>query len=183
MPHGDTSLPGTSTPEANTALQLYEAAPGTDAYRVVQNGTTDAMGNYSFTVEGVTNELYQVRTATTPVQHTAVVFQGVQDALTLSSSAQTSTVDGSVTLSGNVAPDKTGEPVYLQKLGADGQWHTVKTSKVTAGSQYSFSWTFASAGTKEFRARILGDGTNVGGASAAASVMVSQPSLSQLPTG
>ncbi len=179
---GTVDKPGTSVAESGVTVSLFARQPGAAPFSVVQTTTTSSTGTYSFTVQDTTNELYQARTTVAPVQSSAVVFQGVQDALTMSSSSATSTVEGQVTFSGTVAPGKAGHAIYLQKLGRDGQWHTVETSTVTPSSTYSFGWTFGTAGTKQFRARITGDPANVGGASAPVSVAVSQPPLSTLPT-
>jgi hypothetical protein len=71
--------------------------------------------------------------------------------------------------------------VYLQRLGADGEWHTVGVSTVKPLSRFTFVRTFGTAGAKEFRARIPGDGQNIGGASAPVTIMVSLPPVSTLP--
>ena len=117
-------------------------------------------------MQSSTNELYQVRTTFAPRRHTAVLFQGVQDVVTMTPSSSTSTVNGHITFSGSVSPDKGGHVIYLQKLGKDGDWHTVEARFVDNASTYQFGWTFGTAGTKEFRARILGGPVNVGAASA-----------------
>ncbi len=145
--------------------------------------TTGADGSYSFAnVASSTNELYLVRTTFAPRRHTAVLFEGVQDVVTMSSSSSTSTVDGHVVFTGSVSPDKAGHAIYLQKLGKDGDWHTVEVRFVNSASTFQFGWTFGTAGTKEFRARITGGPANVGGASAPVTIVVSQPPLSTLPT-
>jgi hypothetical protein len=63
--------------------------------------------------------------------------------------------------------------IYLQKLGPDGDWHTVAVRIVHFDGSFQFGWTFGSAGTKQFRARIPGGPFNLGGASAPVSVVVS----------
>ena len=83
---------------------------------------------------------------------------------------------------GSVSPSKAGHAIYLQKLGKDGDWHTVEVRFVNNASTFQFGWTFGTMGTKEFRARITGGPANVGGASAPVTVVVSQPPLSTLPT-
>ena len=179
---GTVDRPHTSTPEAGATVSLFARVPGTRPFKVVQQTTTGTDGSYSFTVQDTTNELYQARTTAAPVQSSAQLFQGVQDAVSMSSSAATALVNGKVTFSGSVAPGKAGHFIYLQKLGRDGEWHTVQTSTVNAGSTFSFGWTFGTAGTKQFRARIIGGPVNVGGASAPVSVAVTEPPLSSLPT-
>ena len=43
---------------------------------------------------------------------------------------------------------------------------------VTNASTFQFGWTFGKAGTYQFRARITGDGVNVGGASSPVAIQV-----------
>ena len=177
--------PGTTTPEPNTSVSLFAKVPQSGGpYREVNTTTTGADGSYSFAnLTSTTNELYLVRTTFAPRRHTAVLFQGVQDVVSMSSSSGTSTVDGHVVFTGSVSPDKAGHAIYLQKLGKDGDWHTVEVRFVDNASTFQFGWTFGTMGTKEFRARITGGPANVGGASAPVTIVVSQPPLTTLPTG
>lgn len=176
--------PGTTTPEPSTSVSLFAKLPGSGRpYRELLTTTTGTDGSYSFAnVQSSTNELYQVRTTFAPHRHTAVLFQGVQDVVTMAASSSTSTVGGHITFSGNVSPDKGGHVIYLQKLGKDGDWHAVEARFINNASTFHFGWTFGAAGTKEFRARILGGPVNIGGASAPVTIVVSQPPLSTLPT-
>jgi hypothetical protein len=175
--------PGTTTPEPDTGVSLFEAAPRTHAYREVTSTTTGSDGSYSFTVSSTANQLYRVRTTFAPARSTAVLFEGVQDSVSVQASTSTSMVGGHVTFAGTVSPDHAGQQIYLQKLGADSAWHTVEVRRVGIGSTFQFGWTFGAPGTKEFRARITGDQANLGGVSAPATVDVSLPPLSTLPTG
>ncbi len=179
---GMLDMPGTTTPEPGTSVSLYSRAPG-GTFALAQTATTDANGDYTFTVESTTNMQYQARTTYAPLRDSAVVLQGVQDAVTLTSSSTTSTVGGTVTFTGNVSPGKPGEAVYLQRLGRDGFWHTVKSSTLGQLSNFSIAWSFGTAGIKQFRVQIPGDGTNVGGASAPVSETVAQPPVGNLPLG
>jgi hypothetical protein len=176
--------PGTTTPEPGTSVSLFAKLPGSGGpYRELNTATTGTDGSYSFAnVSSSTNELYLVSTTFAPRRHTAVLFQGVQDVVTMTPSSSTSTVNGHITFTGTVSPDKGGHVIYLQKLGKDGDWHTVEARFVDNASTFQFGWTFGTAGTKEFRARILGGPVNVGGASTPVTIAVSQPPLSTLPT-
>jgi hypothetical protein len=175
--------PGTTTPAPGQTVDLFRHVPEAGPFQEISSTTTGSDGSYSFTVQTITNELYEARTVAAPVRHSAVLFEGVQDVVTMTPSADTSTVGGQVTFTGTVSPDKTGHAIYLQKLGKDNDWHTVAVTSVSTGSAYSFDWTFGTAGTKEFRTRITGGPANVGGASPASTIVVSQPPLSSLPTG
>ncbi len=174
----------TTTPEPSTTLQLFGREPGGLGFREITTASTGIDGSYSFpNVATTTNELYQVRTASAPQRSTAVLFQGVQDVVQMAASSMTSTVNGQVTFSGNVSPDKAGHVIYLQRLGTDNDWHTVQVGQVSTSSTFKFVWTFGTSGTKQFRARITGGPANVGGASPAVTIAVTPTALSGLPTG
>jgi hypothetical protein len=179
---GAVDQPGTSTPDAQAPVSLFAHMPHGGGYQVVQNSTTGSDGSYSFSVTPGTNEWYVVKLTGTPKIHSAQLFQGVQDVVTMTGPS-TATVDQHVDFTGTVLPDKSGHVVYLQKLGADNQWHTVEVRTVNQGSTFTFGWTFGAAGAKQFRARILGGPVDIGGASAPVSVTVTDPSLASLPTG
>jgi hypothetical protein len=143
-------------------------------------GMTDANGNYRFTVTPVHNMVYLVQTTLAPHRHTARLFEGVKDAVTLLG-PPTGTVGQPCTFTGGATPDKAGDAVFLQRLGADGDWHTVAVSTVNAASTFEFTRVFGYPGTKTFRARIPGDSENVGGASSPVQVSFVLPPLSSLP--
>ncbi|MGI8712381.1 MAG: hypothetical protein ACR2NR_04210 [Solirubrobacteraceae bacterium] len=179
---GVVDQPGSSNPDAGASVSLYAHAPQAGPYRLAYTTTTGTDGSYSFTVAPSTNEWYVAKLTYTPSVHSAQLFQGVQDSVSMTGPA-TATVDQHVEFTGSVTPDKSGHVIYLQKLGADSVWHTVEIRQVSTGSTFSFGWTFGAAGTKEFRARILGGPVNVGGVSQPVAVNVSLPPLSTLPTG
>ena len=164
----------TTTPGPNTPVTLWARSAFQNQFAPVADTTTGADGSYSFAPQTPTyNTVYQVRTTLAPHRHSAVLFEGVQDALTLTPSSTTSDVGGHVTLTGTVLPDKAGHVIYLQRLGADGDWHNEEIRFVTNASTFQFGWTFGKAGTYQFRARITGDHANIGGASAPVTIQVS----------
>ncbi len=176
--------PGTTTPEPSTSVSLFAREPGAPVFHEVTTTTTGSDGGYSFpNLTSTSNELYQVRATFAPARDaSAALFEGVQDVVSVSSSAPISTVNGQVTFSGSVSPDKAGHVIYLQRFGKDGDWHTVEAQRVNSDSTFTFGWTFGTAGVKEFRARITGGPANVGSASPMVTVDVTQPPLSSLPT-
>ena len=175
---------GTTNPEPATSVSLFGRMPGETPFKEITTTTTGADGSYSFTnVKSATNELYQVRTTFAPIRQSAVLFEGVQDVVTVQASSQTSTVGGHITFSGAVSPDKAGHLIYLEKLGKDDNWHVVEVRFANNASTFQFGWTFGTAGTKTFRARITGGPVNVGGESQPVTIDVTQPPLSSLPTG
>lgn len=158
----------------NTPVTLWARNAFQTQFTPVADTTTGANGNYSFAPQmpGY-NTVYQVRTTLKPARHSAVLFEGVQDVLAMTPSSTTSQVGGHVTFTGTVLPDKAGHVIYLQRLGADGDWHNEEIRVVSNASTFQFGWTFGKAGTYQFRARITGDSGNVGGASAPVTIQVS----------
>src|SRR5437588_3054929 len=175
--------PGTSTPEPNTAVSLCGRAAGQSHFSCSSATFTKGDGSYSFGVSPTQNTLYQARTSLPPHRHSAVLFEGVRDVVTMTASSNSSTVGGTVTFIGTVTPDKAGHAIYLQRLGKDGDWHTVEVHRVKFDSTFQFSWTFGTQGMKKFRARITSDRRNVGGASTPVTINVSPAPASSLPPG
>ncbi|MBV8997954.1 MAG: hypothetical protein JO304_02775 [Solirubrobacterales bacterium] len=163
-----------SNSPANTPVTLWARNAFQTQFTPIADTTTGSGGSYMFAPQTPAfNTVYLVRTTMAPRHRTAALFEGVQDALALTPSSTTSEVGGHVTFTGTVLPDKAGEVIYLQRLGADGEWHNEQISFVTHASTFQFGWTFGKAGTYQFRARLAGDGANVGGASAPVTIQVS----------
>lgn len=163
---------GTTQPEPNVAVELLARTAG-QPFQGVADTVTGADGSYSFTQAPERNTVYRVVTLAKPLRGTAPAFVGVQDTLTFSASSATGEVGGSDTFSGTVAPDQTGQIIYLQRLGDDGNWHNVAAAVVGAGSAYSLSYTFSQEGSFQFRSRIYGSPANIGAASSPVTVVVS----------
>lgn len=184
---GSLYLTGTTTPKAGVSVTLLgrEApfAPGSEFAPVAAPVITAPDGSYSFSVTPVHNVEYEVQTTAAAIihRHTAILFEGVRDRVTIAPSSATATVGGSVTFTGTVTPDLAGHEIELQKLGSDGAYHTVATRFVDPGSVYGFTWTFGSAGTKTFRTHITGGPSNVGGVSPPVAIAASLPPVTSLP--
>ncbi len=186
--HGQTVMisgvlyqPLSKTPEPSTPVTLFARLPG-GLFVPVGDTNTASDGSYSFTQMPTNNAIYQVRTTLAPHRHSAVLYQGVRDAVTLTASAGSVKVGQTVTFNGTVLPDKAGDVVYLQRLGKDGDWHTVELGIVKGNSSFAFSWTFGNTGTEVFRARMPGDPLNVGGVSSPVIITVTPaPSPVVLP--
>jgi hypothetical protein len=178
---------GTTTAKAGVSVTLLgREAPfvaGAEFAPVAAPTITGADGSYSFDVAPVHNVEYEVQTTAGPLahRHTALLFEAVRDLVTIGSSSATATVGASVTFTGTVAPDLAGHEVELQKLGADGLYHTVSLGFVGASSNYQFTWTFGVSGTKTFRVHVPGDPGNVGGDSPSVTVLALLPPVQSLP--
>jgi hypothetical protein len=176
-------LPGTTTPDPGVSVTLWGHTDGQKWHTVGNPDTTLNNGSYGFFVSPSNNTVYQVRTTFTPParRRTATLFEGVRDVVTIVASSMTSVVGGSVTFQGTVSPDKAGHDIYLERLGADGDFHVVAIGVVRPDSTYSFKWTFGTPGAKEFRVRIPGGPENVGGVSPTVTVQVALPPVTSLP--
>jgi hypothetical protein len=188
IPEGSTATisgvlyqPGTTTPQPNTSVTLWGRVAGQAHFKALESTVTGSNGGYSFTEKPLQNTVYQARTTFKPHRHSAALFEGVRDVLTLAASSTNVTSGQPVTFTGSVTPDKAGDVVYLQRLGVDGDWHTVGVQRVRHDSTFRFVRTFGAAGPKTFRARIPGDPQNVGGASNSVTVNVTVPPPSILP--
>ena len=173
--------PGTTTPEPGIAVVLCSRSLTTSHFTCATTTTTGNDGRHSFTVTPIENQLYQVRTSLPPKRHSALLFEGVGDVVTMTASNTTTTAGQSLTFTGTVKPDKAGHVIYLQRLGNDNDWHTVEVRVVRFKSSFEFRWTFGRPGTQTFRARITSDRRNVGGASAPVAITVNPAAASTLP--
>jgi hypothetical protein len=158
--------------QPNTQVTLYVQQYG-HPREALATTITGGDGSYHFSDTPVYNTVYRVGLTLHPHRMSGRLFEGVQDKVSIQSSASTATVGSSVTITGAVSPDKTGHLIYLQQLGADGRWQDVARSVVIHGSTYSFTYTFGQAGAAALRARIYGGPENVGGASSPVTVTVS----------
>jgi len=172
---------GTTTPAPSTPITLCHRAVTQPVPVCDMAGITGSDGSYSFPVSPTSNQVYFAKTTLPPARRSAALFEGVKDTVTLTTGSSSVTAGQNVTFTGTVTPDKAGEFVYLQRLGADGDWHTVGITRVSAESTFAFMRVFGTAGSKTFRARVPGDVRNVGGASPSLSVTVSLPAVSTLP--
>ena len=172
---------GSTTPLPSTPVTLCSRTATQTTFTCNAATTTNASGSYAFAVNPTVNAVYVVRTTLPPHRHSAALFEGVRDLLTITPSSTSSAVGQKITLSGVVTPDKAGDVVYLQRLGKDGNWHTVEVRSVRHDSSYQFGWRFGNSGNVTFRARIPGDPDNVGAASAAVTIAVAPAPVASLP--
>lgn len=139
-------------------------------YAPIAATTTDATGHYTFTVTSpVQNTAYK---ATAGPRHSAQVFIGVHDVVSILASTATATVGQTVAITGAVVPNKSGHVIYLQRKGDDGTFHTIAISFVGALSHYSFTHRFGSPGVKVYRTLVPGGPINRQGVSAPVTVTV-----------
>jgi hypothetical protein len=177
---------GTSTPEPNTVVQLW-GRHADQPFVVLADATTGQDGSYTFNQAGLTaNTTYYVATMRlphNPRRHTARLFEGVRDMVTMQAGTGSANTGQTVTFTGTVLPDKAGHAIYLQELGKDADFHTVDIGFVRNDSTFQFNWTLGAPGTHTFRARITGDENDIGGVSSPVSITATTPPASSLPFG
>lgn len=156
---------------AMQAVTLYARTPN-QGYHKVAVAATDANGNYSFTPQSpVNNTAYQVRNGNG--RHSAQLFVGVRDVVSVAADKTSAKVGDRITFTGGVLPNKSGHVIYLQRLGDDGQFHTIEAGRVDSLSRYTLSHTVRVAGDKQFRVLIPGGPYNERGVSDVVHVTVS----------
>jgi hypothetical protein len=178
---GTLDRPGTTTPEPDTAVNLCSRTAQQTLFICNAATTTGSDGHYSFPVSPTSNTVYVVKTTLPPNRHSARLFEGVQDLVTLTPSTTSTTVGQVVTFTGKVTPDKAGDVIYLERLGKDDRFHVVEVRTVRFDSSYQFAWRFGNSGTATFRTRIPGDPSNVGAASPAVTITVAPAPVASLP--
>lgn len=170
-----TTISGTLTDGANTSVTLYGRTEHGGRFRPFAAATTDAAGNYSFAQSPTRNAIYKVRVTTDRARHTAALFIGVHDVVSITPSALSATVGDSISFTGTIQPDKTNHVVFLQRL--DGAvWRSIAVGRVGAGSTYSLSTPLATAGPTQFRTLVPGGPVNQRGISSAVEIAVSPSS-------
>lgn len=161
---GTLDQPNSSQPDSGAIVQLWGASPG-HPFKALADKPTGSDGSYSFTESNLTtNTVYEVQTMTGG-RHTALLWEGVRDLVTMTTPSTSATSGQTVTFSGNVQPNKAGRVIDLQTIGQDGDWHTVEIVFIQPNSSFQFAWVLGAPGTNKFRARITNDVNNVGSAS------------------
>lgn len=177
---------GSSKPDPDTLVQLWGRTPD-QRFQVLADGVTGGDGGYSFNRSGLTtNTIYFVATMPgthSPHAHTARLYQGVKDAVTMQTGSSNVSSGQTVTFTGMVLPDSAGRVIALQTLGQDGDWHTIELGIVQPDSAFQFTRTIGSPGSSQFRARIASDEDNIGSASAPVKVVAAAAPASSLPQG
>jgi hypothetical protein len=179
-----TSATASPVPDPSVPVTLWARPAGATRFEPIAHGMTASDGSYDFTVSPPQNTAYQVSTTFAPpaLRRTAVLWEAVRSLVSIIPSTSTALVDEPVTLTGTVTPDEAGHFVYLERLGKDGNFHTVAVSFISAASAYQFKWTPGTADTFTLRTVVPGDRLNATGTSTPVTVTAALPPVPQLPT-
>jgi hypothetical protein len=169
------TLSGTlAAPNNASQVVVLWAHEHNQGYHAIATATTDASGNYAFPAQSpLHTTVYQARSAN-GARRSAQVFEAVRDVIgTVSVDPSNPTVGQVVSVKGSVAPPKVGHFIELQKLGRDGDYHTIEVVRVNGNSQFEFLVRFSVPGTKRLRVHINGGPFNWGANSDPVNVTVS----------
>jgi hypothetical protein len=127
--------------------------------------TTDANGDYSFTVTPELNTIYHVRAQIDPEQVSADEFVGVRVRVFRAVSDRTPSRGETVTFSGKVFPDHDGDTVFIQRRRPSGTWKTMATTTlqdVAGKDESSYSHDIEISRDGVWRARVKRDEDHLG---------------------
>ncbi len=155
---------------------LQSRAPGTTTWTDGDTATTDADGNYTYTVTPERNTQYRVvfiGDATHASTRSNAVRIDVATRVTLTISDQTVKKGTTVLFTGLVSPDHRGQTVQVQRQRANHTWETMKVATLNNDSIYTFRWKADKKGMALWRVVKPADSDHVKGVSRQASVKVS----------
>lgn len=159
----------------NTLLTLMARTARQGAFSPVAQVRSDGGGVYTFPAQPpVDSTFYEVQGAGLT---SAVLFEGVGDALTATMSPAVTSIPAgqALTFSGSVSPDHTGHAIYLEGLNAAGKFHVLQRAAIMPGSTYSIVHYVYDEGMSVFRVKVPGDPQNGGAASQTFTVQVTPP--------
>jgi hypothetical protein len=168
----------------NTPVTLLARNRG-GVFAPVASGHTGKGGAYEFAAQApLKNTAYKVTAAST---QSAVLFQGVKYALTVSPSVGAIAAGQPATFSGAVLPALTEHVVYLERLGPlKLGWRVIDVGTVSApknpgeAAPFAIVHAFRAPGTARLRVKIPGDPGNQGAAGAPFELSVTPTSASTL---
>jgi hypothetical protein len=170
----------TAIPSPLTGVQLWGRTHGSRFVKLAQT-TTDATGQYSFSVTPAQTETYQVRVAAGPPRHSADVVIGVRQLVSIATRSRTTEVGRKIAFTGHVSPSAAGHSIVLQRLESDGAWVTVQFGRVRRGSSYRILRTINVPGKEIFRVVVPGGPTVVSGSSRTRTVRATMRAVQSLP--
>ena len=174
-----TVLSGQVTGAGNAGVKVeleQSPSPATDFKNAGMNSTTDANGNYSFTVKPELLTRYRVEAKAKPSVVSPVVSVRVRPLVTLAVNDSSARRGQRVTFSGSVTPAHDGRTVTIQRKIGTGRYRTIATVglvKSTVAGRSDYSKTLRVTRTATYRVRFAADADHVLGTSRTRRVRVS----------
>ena len=126
-----------------------------DKFKPVGTATTDANGDYSFTVTPELNTNYRTRTMQVdPEQVSGPVFVRVKMRISRSVDDRTPDAGDAVTFSGKVAPAHDDLNVLIQRRRPTGTWRTITSVGLEPGPAGEDTSAYTAAGDDQARRRL-----------------------------
>ena len=139
---------------------LWRELGGQPTFRPVGHAVLDGNGNFRFPFPAARAQTSSEWYATSGAVTSRVIEQGVYGTVSLASTATFAVSDDTETFSGRVSPSHAGEQVLLQRL-VSGQWRTLKTARLDAGSAFTANFQFIKSGRQQWRATLPEDARNL----------------------
>jgi hypothetical protein len=124
-------------PVAGQQVTLEQSPFPFGKFDAVANATTDATGNYSFTVTPAVSTRYRVTKAVKPKLTSAETQVNVAILVTRRVGDATPARGQRVRFSGTTGPALAGRPVAIERRAADRTWKVVATTTLNAQSKYA----------------------------------------------
>ena len=113
-----------------------------------------------------------------------MLFVGVRVQLSAQSTPTTINQGQTVTFSGQVVPDKTGDAIYLEEQNANGVWHPIAIGTIGPNSMFQLTQQFVEPGTVAVRIKVPGGPYNQESVSQVFTITVNAiPAASLVPAG
>lgn len=157
------SSSGPATPQRGMVVTLYGRG-GHRWLRRLATARTSAAGAYAFTRTPKHNAVYVVKAATAAggrQRTTSPLYVGVARAVR----TRLSRAGGELRLHGNVTPGGVGSPIYLQEVGAVGQWRNLARARLGPHATYAFTHAIRTGATLQLRVYLPASATNMGAGS------------------
>ncbi|MBV9803534.1 MAG: hypothetical protein JO130_10105 [Solirubrobacterales bacterium] len=149
-----------ATPAAGTTVVLWRNLAGQTSFHQYSQTTTDSSGKYTFTLRRGVVLADQQYYVTANGSRSATATQEVDALVGLAASARSTVVGHAIVLHGHVTPSHAGEVVLIE-VRRGSTWHVIARAKLTHGSNFATSHSFAQSGTDQLRVVLRADSRNL----------------------
>ena len=153
------------------AIELWRRFPAQRGFSPVGRAFTNAAGTYSFVMTPGSVATDRDWLVTAHGLKSRTVVEQVRPTVTLASTATFAVAGDVETLSGQLAPGRTGQLISLQRRVGP-RWQTVARPRLKRDSTFSVAHAFTTGRTERWRAMVPSSAQNLGAASATLKIKV-----------
>jgi hypothetical protein len=155
------TITGSGAPDESLTLMGRTNVGG---FGAIAQSTADGEGHYSFPAQSPGQSMrYYVRAAHT---RSVTLFEGVAPQLTAQASATSVLAGQPLTFSGTVAPDHSGDLIYLERENPSGVgFSIVQIAQIGPESTYSIEHPISGIGRQVYRVKVPADGESLAASS------------------